>query len=58
MPTDRDEDEFFRKFFEEKMAPLTLEERRAWFLRLAARLGLEAEIVEPSKPKPEAEEPK
>jgi hypothetical protein len=56
-PAGDNESSDFRKALEERLAKLSPEEQRAWFLRLADRLGIEVELVDPAKP-PEDGEPK
>ena len=50
--------ERFGRMLKEKLAPLSLEERRAYFIRLAAKLGWDVELVDPKEPPPESDEPK
>lgn len=47
----------FRKSLEERLAKLSLEEQREWLKRLAAKLGLEVVLVDPTKPPPDDGEP-
>ncbi len=46
----------FRKVLEERLAKLSFEEQREWLTRLAAKLGVAVEVVDPNKP-PEGDEP-